>query len=82
MAVTETAVPKTKAAKATKAKYIGEPLGTPVTRGVDHLALVTDDMAETWSSIPRSWACSSCMSVACPTHRTGASRPMKTCDTI
>ena len=44
MAVTETAEPK---AKTNKAKYIGERLSTPVTRGVDHLALVTDDMAET-----------------------------------
>lgn len=46
MAVTDSADPKSKA-KPKKAKFVGAPLSTPTTRGVDHLALVTDDMAET-----------------------------------
>ncbi|MBH61592.1 MAG: hypothetical protein CL569_03915 [Alphaproteobacteria bacterium] len=44
MAVTESAEAKS---KPKKAKYVGTKLSTPVTRGVDHLALVTDDMAGT-----------------------------------
>ena len=44
MAVTESAEPKL---KPRKAKYVGTKLSTPITRGVDHLALVTDDMSET-----------------------------------
>ena len=43
MAITD-ADPK---ARPKKAKFTGTKLTTPTTRGVDHLALVTDDMAET-----------------------------------
>ena len=46
MTVTESAESKTKS-KPKKARYVGTKLSTPTTRGVDHLALVTDDMAET-----------------------------------
>ena len=46
MAIADAADTKAKA-KPKKAKYTGAPLSTPTTRGVDHLALVTDDMAET-----------------------------------
>lgn len=44
MAITESAESEL---RPKKAKYIGTKLSAPVTRGVDHLALVTDDMAET-----------------------------------
>ncbi len=44
MAVTESAESKI---KPRRAKYVGTKLSSPMTRGVDHLALVTDDMSET-----------------------------------